>query len=261
MAGERKFEAITTCNAAGWAEYGRRMAGAFVHYWPGQVDLRLYAEGFSPYEVVGTRVDLRDLPQWLDIFKAKHGKNARAHGKAYNTAYNYRFDAIRFAHKTAAVIDAAERSEADVLIWIDADTVTHSQVTLDFLRELAPRAPEVISWLDRKGKYPECGFYMLNLRHEMTQVLIREWKALYLSGTLFHFAEWHDSYVLEQLVLSMKLGRRSISGDGYNHSHPFINGPLGEVMDHMKGDRKVKGHSRAKDLKIPRNEAYWKGVR
>ncbi len=257
MTGERKFEAITTCNATGWTEYGRRMAQAFVHYWPAQVPLHVYAEGFDALPYAS-----RELPVWLDIFKAKHGKSKRACGKpAGGGVYNYRFDAIRFAHKTAAVIDAAERSEADVLIWIDADTVTHSQVTLDFLRELAPGTVQVISWLDRQSKYPECGFYMLNLRHEMTQVLIREWKALYLSGTLFHFAEWHDSYVLEQLVLSMKLPRKSISGAGYNHSHPFINGPLGDVMDHMKGDRKVKGHSRAKDLKIPRNEAYWKGVK
>ena len=256
MAGERKFEAITTCSAAGWTEYGRRMAHAFVHYWPAQVPLQIYAEGFNPEPYTA-----RDLPQWLDAFKAKHGKSKRACGQAFNTAYNYRFDAIRFAHKTAAVIDAVERSNADILIWIDADTVTHSQVTLDFLRELAPRTQDVISWLDRKGKYPECGFYMLNLRHEMTQVLVREWKALYTSGTLFHFAEWHDSYVLEQLVLSMKLGHKSISGAGYNHSHPFINGPLGDVMDHMKGDRKIKGHSRAKDLKIPRDGAYWKGVK
>jgi len=253
----RQFEAVTTCSLDGWKTYGARMARAFAHYWPIEVPLTLYAEGFDPQPYTG-----RELPRWLADFKERHHKNARAHGKTGYGAYNFRFDAVRFAHKTAAVIDAAERSEHDLLIWVDADTVTHAQVTVEFLRELAPTAQHVISWLDRRAKYPECGFYILNLRNPETTALIREWKALYTSDVLFHLPEWHDSYVLETLVLKMKLARKSISGPvGYLTSHPFINGPLGAVMDHMKGDRKAKGISRASDLRAPRSEDYWKKVK
>jgi hypothetical protein len=257
----RQFEAITTCSVDGWNAYGARMTRAFRHYWPAEVPLTLYTEGdFTP---VLASIDAPcRLPQWLFDFKERHRKNGKAHGKMANTAYNFRFDAVRFAHKTAAVIDAAERSERDLLIWIDADTVTHSQVTIEFLRELAPGAAHVISWLDRQFKYPECGFYILNLRNPETMALIREWKALYTSDLLFHLPEWHDSYVLETLIKKMHLGRKSISGPvGYLTSHPFINSPLGAVMDHMKGDRKTKGISRASDLKAPRSEDYWKGVK
>ena len=31
--------------------------------------------------------------------------------------------------------------------------------------------------------------------------------------------------------------------------HPFVNSPLGEFLDHLKGDRKELGHSRASDFK------------
>ena len=39
--------------------------------------------------------------------------------------------------------------------------------------------------------------------------------------------------------------------------HPFINGPLGTVMDHLKGNRKNDGKSRAADLVVKRQEEYW----
>lgn len=255
---KRDFEVVTTCSAKGWDEYGMRMVASFETYWPAIIPLRLYVEGFKP---TGDYATVRDLPSWLYEFKAQHAKNPHAHGQPGRGGYNFRFDAIRFAHKTAAVIDTAERSEHDVLVWVDADTVTHSPVTIEFLRSLWPNTDQAISWLERTNKYPECGFYMLNLRHPQTAALIREWKELYTGGMLFHLPEWHDSAVLELLVKRMKLPHRNISGDGYTTGHPFINGPLGAVMDHMKGDRKSKGISRATDLKVARKEDYWKRVK
>jgi hypothetical protein len=41
-------------------------------------------------------------------------------------------------------------------------------------------------------------------------------------------------------------------------SHPAINGPLGAFLDHMKGPRKSEGRSRPGDLKMKREEGYWK---
>lgn len=252
----RIYEAVTTFNKVGYEQYGKRMLDSLSKHWPPEVNVRVYSE-----DVPGCI----PMPAWLDAFKAKHGKNKDANGKGshgrYVGQYNYRFDAVRFAHKTAAVIDSAEHSKADVLIWIDADTVTHSPVTMQFLRDLAPLTGDVISWLWRSKTYPECGFYMLNLRNPFTANLIEQWKLLYTTGNLFHLPEWHDSYVLKELVRSLKCPWHSLSGDASNTSHPFINGPLGAVMDHMKGTRKHAGISRARDLITPRDEAYWKNAK
>jgi len=35
---------------------------------------------------------------------------------------------------------------------------------------------------------------------------------------------------------------------------------LGEYIDHMKGKRKIKGKSSANDLRIKRDQDYWKNV-
>lgn len=254
------FKVVTTCSRVGYAEYGKRMMDSLRDHWPAAVDVTLYSEN-----ITGARL----LPDWLHAFKTRHAGNKAANGKGthgrFLGQYNYRFDAVRFAHKTAAVIDAAETAiadrSADVLVWIDADTVTHAPVTIEFLRELMPVRDTVIAWLWRSKTYPECGFYMLNLAAPDTRRLLAQWKLLYTADTLFHLPEWHDSYVLKELVRTLKCSWTSISGDAAGTSHPFVNGPLGAVMDHMKGARKHVGHSKRSDLTAPRGEAYWKGIK
>lgn len=245
--------AVTTCSADGWARYGRRMAQTWVAHWP--VPLTLWTEGFA-CSVDGVQTRQLESVEWLSAFKAKHA-NCMPAG-----LYNYRLDAVRFAHKTAAVIESALSTDCSHLIWVDADTVAHSTVPLPFVQSLLPRASEYIAWLDRVGNYPECGFYVLNMRHKMHRTLMERWRNWYTSGALFKLPEWHDSYVLQQLVRQMGAPTKSLSGDRARlTSHPFINSSLGAYMDHLKGPRKAQGKSRRADLKTPRPENYWRSIR
>jgi hypothetical protein len=59
-------------------------------------------------------------------------------------------------------------------------------------------------------------------------------------------------------VKSMGLGWKSLSGGFEASSHPFVNGPLGAYMDHLKGPRKHIGRSRPQDLQRRRGEAHWR---
>jgi hypothetical protein len=247
------YEAVTTCSAQGWQEYGCRMVATYREFWPASVPLVLYSEGMIRNE------QPRSMPPWLFAFRERHARSPKARGYPVGS-YNYRFDAIRFAYKTAAVIDTLERSTADTMIWIDADTVTHAPVSEGFLDELAPTGSEALSWLNRAKNYPECGFYMMQRQHPAIKALLRHWKELYLHDTLFHLPEWHDSYVLAELVKLLQVPWKSISGAGIATGHPFINGPLGAVMDHLKGPRKGYGKSKLHDLKVKRNEAYWRNA-
>ena len=241
-----KIAAVTTCHTAGWEQYGRRMSASWRRYWP--VPLRVYAEGFA---VDGNylSVDLPTAAPWLAEFKAKHPYKARGR-------YDYRFDAARFAHKVAAICAAADAAPAEYLIWVDADTVTHQAVPPEFVDSLLPGPGEALSWLDREGKYPECGFVVFHLPSCVE--LLARFKAAYTTGALFNLPEWHDSFVLEQLVHLMDLPAKSLSGEaGRKTSHPFVNGPLGAYMDHLKGPRKAQGRSSGRDLKVTRTEPYW----
>lgn len=252
---------VTTMNRAGWRQTGFRMADSFVERWPRDVELIVYAEDFELPD--RPAISLRLLPKWLDEFKARHRNNKSAHGRM-PTRYDFRFDCVKFAHKVAAVTDAGLRQDDGLLIWMDADTFTHAPVTHDWLLGLFPE-PAYIAWLDRVNHYPETGFYMLRCSHRSHRLAMQSYQEMYTSDQVFRLKETHDCWALRDLIDGMVRSGDieapvSLSGDP-RWSHPFVAGPLGACMDHMKGlERKRQGHSTAFDTRKPRCEPYWQNI-
>lgn len=247
------FAAVTTCSYAGWARYGKNMVRSFARYWPADIPLHVYSED-------DLAVAMKPFPQWLIEFKARHRDNPAAHGRARGQ-YDYTRDCVRFVHKVAAVTDAALSSDADVLVWMDADTVTHAPVTEEWLEELMPDDC-YIAWLDRERLYPECGFYMLALKHPAHEKIMRSWIELYESDAVLKLPQTHDCISLQTVIVEAErrgeIKVHSLSGDqGRKHPHPFVNSRLAERLDHLKGPRKDRGRSHRNDLMARRPEAYW----
>lgn len=267
---------VTTCNAEGWEQCGRRMTNTFVEYWPAEVTLEIYSEGFT-VDVDAPNVIERELPGWHIDWKARHANNDDAHGRDVSKfgridrrkakTQSYRRDCVRFSHKVAALTDAAlnvrRDAPAEWLIMIDADTLTHAPVTIEWLRSLVPVSGHYMAWLDRIGWYPECGFVMFAETHPAHADFMNRMRWIYESDNVFALSETHDSFVFQHMVkiavtagkfsqpfsLSGKEGRRA-------GSHPFVHSRLGERLDHMKGKRKFKGRS---PEGAGRSEPYWKG--
>lgn len=247
MGRSMNFLAISTFNAEGLSLYGRRMASSFLKNWPMTVPLRIYSEGWRE-NIASEELDLYQSSRWLAEFKERHKS------RKYK---DYRWDAIRFAHKVAAVCHAA-RSDADVVIWLDGDIVTHSPINIDELDSLSPSGDEWVAWLDRINIYPECGFYMLNCRHPRHIEMINALQGIYEDDKLFSLPEWHDCFVLQSLVQSTGIRTKSLSGSGRKTSHPLVNGPLGKWLDHLKGRRKQLGRTNKHELSVKRSEDYWR---
>lgn len=255
-----KFHVVTTTNEKGWNESGRRMVESFLKNWPiSTMPLTIYAEDFTPPDNIG--IDIRRLPAWLDDFKAKWGK-IPAHLGQRHGRYDYRFDAVKFAHKVGALTDFGQDLADGVMIWVDADTFTHARVTPEWLTGLFPE-PAYIAWLNRLNSHPECGFVMFRCSHPYHRNFMESLRNLYTTGDLFKLRETHDSFALQHLVTAKVINRKipppaSLSGDPRWH-HPFVNGPLGACLDHCKGPtRKAAGRSRQQDLRVPRSEPYWR---
>lgn len=252
------FHVVTTTNAAGWEETGRRMAQSFVERWTRDARLTVYAEGFDPF-VAGVAV--RSLPAWLDAFKARHRDNPAANGLR-NGRYTYTHDAVKFAHKVAALTDFAESITDGIVIWLDADTYTHADVSTKWLESLFPET-SYLAWLDRRNAHPECGFVMYRASHPHHRAFMAAYRDLYASGGLFKLPQTEDCTALAHIV-GIKVANRlippahSLSGRANRCSHVFANSELGSRMDHLKGPRKQEGRSRRADLVLPRNEDYWR---
>lgn len=250
---------VTTTNRKGWAETGRRMAESFVARWPRSVlPLIVYAEDFDPDIRFG--IEVRRLPDWLNEFKARFG-GFRGNIGRRSGVYDYRYDAVKFAHKVAALTDAGLQLKDGILIWLDADTFTHADVTEEWLEGLFP-PPSYLAWLDRKHSHPECGFVMYRCSHSYHRAFMDAFRRLYVSGDLFTFRETHDSFVLQCLVKAKVAAGKieppvSLSGAGFKTGHVLANSPLSTRLDHMKGNRKFIGRTPKEQRRLNDGNPYW----
>lgn len=274
-----KYAVITTFHQPGLSQYAQTMIDTFEQYWPDSVDLYCYAENCTP-KTTKPNVHVLDLHQQspdLVEFKEKYRNIPWANGMQMKEtglnfeANNFKWDAVRFSNKVFTVIDAVRNTTADWVIWLDADSKTHSPVTEQFLQQVCPEN-HFVSYLGRRAKYhSECGWVAYNVRHPDAAQFVTDWRNLYMSGQLFDLKEFHDSFVFD--VLRTQYQERgtpfyNLSPElpGKGPGHPFIASQLGTVMDHMKGfRRKELGHSLPDDV-VNKNQGlnqdikYWKRV-
>jgi hypothetical protein len=267
-----KIAVVTTFHAEGLQKYGQRMIDTFVQNWPKEITLHIYPEGCNPKISDHSRVTLTDLNdvKELTAFKEKWRSVPKANGdvstdpvrnKRKDAGKGFKWDAIRFAHKVYAIFDCARNTDADVLFWMDADTVCHSLITLETVKKFCPESID-LGFLGREGKYTECGLYSMNLRSPAVQQFLKEFQRMYdnAENGIFQLDEWHDSFVFDVVRTKFKgqlkeynWSQGIVKGEG----HPLINSEWGAYLDHLKGDRKTLGRSKSSDLKIQRKETYW----
>lgn len=264
---------VTTFHKAGYETYGKRMIETFLKTWPENVILVVYAENCDVTETANNLIvrNLHESSPELVAFKEKWKNVPKANGdvstdpirsRRKDAGKGFKWNAIRFAHKVYAIFDCARKSNSDVLMWMDADMVCHSPIDLSTIEKFCPLTQD-LGFLGREGKYTECGLYSMNLCSPTVQNFLKEFQRMYddAENGIFTLAEWHDSFVFDAVREKFKGQLKEnnwshgiIKGEG----HPLINSEWGAYLDHLKGDRKQLGKSKDKDLKVQRNESYWK---
>ena len=165
---QNKFSVVTTFNADGYNRYGQRMIETFLQNWPQEVELIVYTEDCTVRESAPNLV-LRDLAilSDLNVFKQKWQNVSKANGDISSdpvrslrkdAGKGFKWNAIKFAHKTYSIFHCAQTVNTDILIWMDADTVCHSKITLKDLYRLCQSQYE-LCFLGRRKKFSECGLY------------------------------------------------------------------------------------------------------
>lgn len=289
-----KIKFITSYKPGCWDQYAKKGIEAMAEHLPKEIDLVVYAEEQKPncnYERIQW-IDLNNAEPELVKFKTRHKNDPVANGKLGNVQGGVRrlpelqklggldknkesflWDAVRFANKVFCVINGVRNSaDYDYVVWLDADTNIFRPMPFEFITKLLPQ-DTMVTYLGREnpnlndgGKYPECGFVGYNLKHPEIQNFVSEWERLYTDDTVFEILEWHDSYVFWHLSKKFRTEKQVQVNDigkwvGVKGHHVFVNSVLGKYIDHMKGDRKVKGSSSKKDLKTSITDIdYWKKV-
>lgn len=275
-----KISVVTTFHQAGYDQYGKRMIQTFIKNWPREVSLYVYTENCSVSEQAPNLI-VKDLHQsspelvrfketWKNVPKANGDvSNDPVRSRRKDAGKGFKWHAIRFAHKVYAIFACARECDSDILIWMDADTICHSPITINNLQKMIPLDQD-LCFLGRKGKYSECGLYSLNLKTDQTKSFLNEFQRMYdhAETGIFYLDEWHDSFVFDAVRVRLPFLKqhdwaahlqdlRPHKGMSNGEGHPLINSEWGAWLDHLKGGRKKLGKSKRDDLKIPRKEAYW----
>jgi len=279
-----KISVVTTFHQAGYDQYGKRMIETFIKNWPTDVTLYVYAEDCNVIETAPNLIvkDLHQASPALVAFKERWKNVPKANGdvsadpvrsKRKDAGKGFKWHAIRFAHKVYSIFACASECNSDVLVWMDADTICHSPITMQDIERLIPQNVD-LCYLGRNGKYSECGLYAMNLKSQSTLNFLKEFQRVYDDAErgIFTLDEWHDSYVFDAVrvrisdlhQLNWSAGLRDLrphAGNSTGEGHPLINSEWGAWLDHLKGGRKSLGRSKREDLKVPRTEPYWQQFR
>ena len=267
------YTVVTTFHQAGYELYGKRMIESFLKNWPASVKLYVYAENctvtesapnLSVFNLETASPELVEFKQtWKDVPKANGDVSADpVRSKRKDAGKGFKWDAVRFSHKVYSIFHAAKNTDSDYLIWMDADMVCHSPIAQEDIDRLIDSSSDLY-YLGRKGKFSECGLYAVNLRSGSSQNFLKLFQQYYddAKNGIFTLEEWHDSFVFDAVRKQLPLVQKDWSeGIVKGEGHPLINSAWGAYLDHLKGQRKHLGKSKAKDLLVNRNEEYWSNV-
>ena len=195
-----------------------------------------------PFEVIVYNEDesiLPDLKEFVD-----RNKHRQPISDFKEKGLDFLTDGVRFSYKVYAFTHAIATQEADGLICMDADSVFHKPIDEEWIKNHIHRDDCMMSYLGRGDHYSECGFLYFNLNHADTLAYANKMKAMYDTDGIYDLKEQHDSYVWDYVRKEFEnKGTKNYNiGDG-KPGHVQARSILGEVYDHTKGPRKLKGRS------------------
>jgi hypothetical protein len=237
------YNIITSFNETYWQEIARDNTQRLDQLWPANETILLYHQLSRIDPSFSSRVRWIDLyencPELL-VFSNKWKDDVRANGLS-GKKNAFRWNAIKFCHKTFAIWHAAKHQKNGWLIWLDCDAILLKSIDKDFLRKACP-SDKCISYLGRKGKYSECGFVAYNLDRPETRKFLEDWENLYTSGEFVNLQETHDSWTFDHIRKSFNDPNLfcDLNAHSTTDKNPFNNSLIGTHLVHAKGTDKIK---------------------
>lgn len=232
-----KIAVVTTFSPKGFDVYGTQFISSFQKHWPSDVQLFVFYETGTPMQAEGAIWRCLDLDDDRRQFMARH-KDPDVH--------DYRKWPVRYCHKVFAM--TAVPRLYDHIIWLDADTVTHTDVTAQMLTDVLALPGQAGSYLGRPYySHTETGFLSFNLLACGGDAL-DEMRRMYTSDEMMNLPELHDCMVFDYV-------RRKMERAGYRFRNicpnargldVFEHSPLKNFIRHNKGpNRKEKAYGDA----------------
>jgi len=171
---------------------------------------------------------------------------------SYRPVSSYKHDSVRFCYKVYSIAQALEDwalDDYDRLLWIDADTRFHKHIDEDWITHNLYKGDCLMSYAGRHNLHSECGLLLFNLEHPSTHSYIASVRKLYDTDMIYLLREWHDSFVFDQVRMQYEAKGNRFHNLAAHIDHKVPGSHIlaylyGDTLDHMKGKRKQRGHSK-----------------
>lgn len=232
-----KIDVMTSFSKSYYDHIGKHSITSWLEYWPKDVQMLAYVENceLEPNERI-TQIDIATLDE--EFYRFMRDPNVKSRIKT-------------FAKKGYSWVHAVENSNADYLIWLDADVMTKQPVTKEFLEQQCN--PELLStfmgvWYD--GKRDEHGnevkfekplfssetcVYFFNLKHPLAKQFARRYKEYYTQKITQNLRRFIDTDVFGACVLEFKeKGAKFCDINPDNRKTPLPKTHLHPYLQHLK---------------------------
>lgn len=177
----RTFKVVTSQNKEYYDLIGKECIESFLKYWPSNVKMELWAEGFVP-DIVDSRLEIKSfdtVTKNLETFWnlitgiSQEGRHMRAK---------------KFYLKAHVVLESWRNLDSDVFVWLDSDIITHKEIPSSFLDQLCPENVLSVD-VPHGGKgwqrEADTGFFMLNMKHPSAKNVIDYYNAYHTTDLIF----------------------------------------------------------------------------
>ena len=225
---------VTTLNNKLYKQYGYKFFDTY--NWP--FDITVYSEDMLG--VPRTNLVVRSI--FDEVPNCEEFVNRNKNRPVNPNLDGFLQDAVRFCYKVYAYTDQIINNEDfDGLICIDADSIFHKPIDVDWIKKHIHRDDKMMTYLGRGKHYSECGFLYFNLKHPEVKNYAIAMQEMYDTDEIYKLIECHDSFVWDHVRKKFeKIGVKNHNiGDG-KVGHVQARSILGSVYDHIKGPKRKK---------------------
>lgn len=234
------YTVLTSFNQSYWNELTSSTTQELDKNWHKKSKILFYHE-LDPSIVEASKSRFSNRVEWIDLYKdcpalPKFVDQWKDHPKA-NGHKGFKWNAVKFCHKTFAIWQAVRKTKTGWLVWLDADSIFYQPFDEKFIN-LVFRPGLIASYVGRPHKYSECGFLAFNLDNPETHKFMEQWEHLFVSGEFIDLPQTHDSYTFD--IMRQKFDSRYFFDLNVKKSgkHPIHASVVGPYINHSKGKDK-----------------------
>jgi hypothetical protein len=238
------YTIVTSFSKEGYNKYAQEMLKTFKKYWDKDIQLEAWYHDFElPKSAPKAKnITYKNLNDDKDMLNYRERMSKYSSSQTGNKPYDWKRDCIKWCHKVYALTSSARNhySDTDWLIWLDADTVTHSPITSDFLNKVCSGDKDIVHLGRNDIDYSETSFIGINLRSMMGKEFLEDFRGCYDAGETIAYREWHDGFIFDRLLIVHKA--HGLIADNLTPNvkgiDAFGQSVLNKVMYHNKGMKK-----------------------